>query len=87
MIPTQALQQIRPANANIIQMQNMSGLQAIPVQNIPGLGNVQVIPAGAFNGNNVLTPLQAANIQQAQQQANQQQQQQQNNQQQQNQQV
>lgn len=42
-IPTQALQQIRPANANIIQMPNMSGLQAIPVQNIPGLGNVQVI--------------------------------------------
>lgn len=41
-IPTQALQQLRPANANIIQMPNMSGLQAIPVQNIPGLGNVQV---------------------------------------------
>lgn len=40
-IPTQAIQQLRP-NANIIQMQNMSGLQAIPVQNIPGLGNVQV---------------------------------------------
>lgn len=41
-IPTQALQQLRPANANIIQMPNVSGLQTIPVQNIPGLGNVQV---------------------------------------------
>lgn len=42
-IPSQALQQqIRPANANIIQMpNNMSGLP-FPVQNIPGLGNVQV---------------------------------------------
>lgn len=40
-IPTQALQQIRP-NANIIQMPNMSAVQAFPVQNIPGLGNVQV---------------------------------------------
>ncbi|XP_031636929.1 transcription factor Sp4-like isoform X4 [Contarinia nasturtii] len=70
-IPTQALQQIRPANANIIQMPNMSGLQAIPVQNIPGLGNVQVIPASAFNGGNVLTPLQTANLQQNQQQTQQ----------------
>lgn len=43
-IPTPSLQQqIRPANANIIQMPNgLSGLQAFPVQNIPGLGNVQV---------------------------------------------
>lgn len=41
-IPTQSLQQIRPANANIIQMPNMSAVQAFPVQNIPGLGNVQV---------------------------------------------
>lgn len=44
-IPTPSLQQqIRPANANIIQMPNsgISGLQAFPVQNIPGLGNVQV---------------------------------------------
>lgn len=41
-IPTQAIQQLRPANANIIQMPNVSGLQTIPVQNIPGLGNVQV---------------------------------------------
>lgn len=41
-IPTQALQQIRPANANVIQMPNMTGIQAYPVQNIPGLGNVQV---------------------------------------------
>lgn len=42
-IPTQALHQFRPANAaNIIQMPNIPGLQAIPVQNIPGLGNVQV---------------------------------------------
>lgn len=41
-IPTGALQQIRPANANIIQMPNMSAMQAFPVQNIPGLGNVQV---------------------------------------------
>lgn len=43
-IPSQSLQQqIRPTNANIIQMPNsVSGLQAFPVQNIPGLGNVQV---------------------------------------------
>lgn len=41
-IPTQAFQQIRP-NSNIIQMPtNISGLQSIPVQNIAGLGNVQV---------------------------------------------
>lgn len=44
-IPTQALQQLRPANANIIQMPNMSAVQAFPVQNIPGLGNVQVCVA------------------------------------------
>lgn len=42
-IPTQALQQLRPANANVIQMPNMAGIQTFPVQNIPGLGNVQVI--------------------------------------------
>lgn len=41
-IPTQALQQIRPANANIIQMPNMTAMPTFPVQNIPGLGNVQV---------------------------------------------
>lgn len=41
-IPTQTLQQIRPTNANIIQMPNIPGLQAIPIQSIPGLGNVQV---------------------------------------------
>lgn len=43
-IPTQSLQQLRPNNntANIIQMPNIPGLQAFPIQNIPGLGNVQV---------------------------------------------
>lgn len=43
-IPTQSLQQqLRPANANIIQMPNsVPGLQAFSVQNIPGFGNVQV---------------------------------------------
>lgn len=63
-IPTQTLQQLRSTNAtaaNIIQMPNLpAGIQSFPVQNIPGLGNVQVIPASAFNGaNNVLTPMQA----------------------------
>lgn len=70
-IPTQALQQIRSANAaNIIQMPNMSaGIQAFPVQNIPGLGNVQVIPASAFNGaTNVLAPMQQAHTMQPQHQ-------------------
>ncbi|XP_037915142.1 transcription factor Sp4-like isoform X2 [Hermetia illucens] len=56
-IPTQALHQFRPANAaNIIQMPNIPGLQAIPVQNIPGLGNVQVIQANGVNvGQNLTT--------------------------------
>lgn len=37
--------------ANIIQVPNLSNipnLQSIPVQNIPGIGNVQVIPASAL---------------------------------------
>lgn len=42
-IPAQGLQQIRPAGANIIQMPNMSNVQAFPVQHIPGIGNVQVV--------------------------------------------
>lgn len=88
-IPTQALQQIRSANAaNIIQMPSMSaGIQAFPVQNIPGLGNVQVIPASAFNGaTNVLAPMpQAHTMQQQHQQPPQQQAAQQQNQVQQNQ--
>lgn len=42
-IPTQTIQQIRPTNANIIQMPtSMPGIQQFPIQNIPGLGNVQV---------------------------------------------
>jgi transcription factor Sp, invertebrate len=61
-IPTQALQQLRPNTANIIQMPNIPGIHAIPVQNIPGIGNVQVIPASALNGN-IMTPIQT--IQQA----------------------
>nr|XP_029728518.1 transcription factor Sp4 isoform X4 [Aedes albopictus] len=43
-IPTNTLPQLRQNAANIIQMPNIPGLQAIPVQNIPGIGNVQVIP-------------------------------------------
>lgn len=43
-IPTNSLPQLRQNAANIIQMPNIPGLQAIPVQNIPGIGNVQVIP-------------------------------------------
>lgn len=40
-IPTQTIQQLRPGS-NIIQVPNVPGIQAFPVQNIPGLGNVQV---------------------------------------------
>uniref|UniRef100_A0A1Q3F424 Putative sp5 transcription factor n=1 Tax=Culex tarsalis TaxID=7177 RepID=A0A1Q3F424_CULTA len=43
-IPSNSLPQLRQNAANIIQMPNIPGLQAIPVQNIPGIGNVQVIP-------------------------------------------
>ncbi|XP_021710247.1 transcription factor Sp4 isoform X3 [Aedes aegypti] len=43
-IPTSTLPHLRQNAANIIQMPNIPGLQAIPVQNIPGIGNVQVIP-------------------------------------------
>lgn len=43
-IPSSTLPQLRQNAANIIQMPNIPGLQAIPVQNIPGIGNVQVIP-------------------------------------------
>lgn len=46
-IPTQ---QIRP-NSNIIQMQGGQMQTTYPVQHIPGIGNVQVIPASALNGN------------------------------------
>lgn len=43
-IPSQALHQLRPANANIIQMPSAipTGIHQFPIQNIPGLGNVQV---------------------------------------------
>lgn len=42
-IPTQALHPLRPANANIIQMPSVpTGIHQFPIQNIPGLGNVQV---------------------------------------------
>nr|CAD7572477.1 unnamed protein product [Timema californicum] len=34
---------------NIIQLPNLTNLQTIPVQNIPGLGNVQLIPASALS--------------------------------------
>lgn len=40
------------------------------------MGKKQVIPASAFNGGNVITPIQATNLQQNQQQAQQQNQQQ-----------
>lgn len=43
-IPSNSLPQLRQNATNIIQMPNIPGLQAIPVQNIPGIGNVQVIP-------------------------------------------
>lgn len=43
-IPSGSLPQLRQNATNIIQMPNIPGLQAIPVQNIPGIGNVQVIP-------------------------------------------
>lgn len=52
-IPTHNL---RP-NSNIIQIPNIPGIQSIPVQHIPGIGNVQVIPASALNGN-FMTPIQ-----------------------------
>jgi transcription factor Sp len=44
-------------NANIIQIPNIPGIQSIPVQHIPGIGNVQVIPASALNGN-FMSPIQ-----------------------------
>lgn len=44
---------LRP-NSNIIQI---PGIQSIPVQHIPGIGNVQVIPASALNGN-FMSPIQ-----------------------------
>jgi len=49
-------------NGSIMQIQPTSGmntnngfLQSIPVQNIPGLGNVQVIPASALQPTTVQT--------------------------------
>ncbi|XP_061393469.1 putative uncharacterized protein DDB_G0271606 [Musca vetustissima] len=47
------------AAANLIQFQQMPGLQALPIQNIPGIGQVQIIQAQQLPPN-----LQAANIQQ-----------------------
>lgn len=46
-IPAHQINQIRPpvsatAGANIIQMPSMPGIHQFPIQNIPGLGNVQV---------------------------------------------
>ena len=52
-IPSNQLQQLRQ-NANVIQMPNIPALQSIPVQNKPGIGNVQVIPA------NFMQPVQQA---------------------------
>ncbi|GAB0087822.1 SP9 [Sergentomyia squamirostris] len=51
-IPAQPMQQVRQ-NGGIIQLPNY------PVQHIPGIGNVQVIPASALNNGsaNVLTPV------------------------------
>ncbi|XP_075151620.1 sp1-like factor for pairing sensitive-silencing [Haematobia irritans] len=43
---------------NLIQFQQMPGLQALPIQNIPGIGQVQIIQAHQMPAN-----LQAANIQ------------------------
>uniref|UniRef100_A0A1L8DIH9 Putative sp5 transcription factor n=1 Tax=Nyssomyia neivai TaxID=330878 RepID=A0A1L8DIH9_9DIPT len=56
-IPAQPMQQVRQ-NGGIIQLPNYS------VQHIPGIGNVQVIPASALNngGANVLTPVHATPI-------------------------
>lgn len=48
--------------ANIIQVPNiasLSNIQGLPVQNIPGIGNVQVIPASALQQSQLaLSPLQ-----------------------------
>lgn len=53
-IPTQALQNVRPAQANLIQMaQQPPSIQSFPVQHIPGVGNVQIIPASMLNANNI----------------------------------
>lgn len=45
-IPAHQINQIRPpvatSGANIIQMPSMPGIHQFPIQNIPGLGNVQV---------------------------------------------
>ena len=39
------------AGGNIIHLPNNINLQTIPIQNIPGIGNVQLIPVTALNGN------------------------------------
>ncbi|XP_004523167.2 transcription factor Sp4 [Ceratitis capitata] len=52
-IPAQQLQQLRATAAppapnpasNLIQLQQLSGIQALPIQNIPGIGQVQIIQA------------------------------------------
>lgn len=62
-IPAQHLR----SNQNIIQIPNIPGIQSIPVQHIPGIGNVQVIPASALNGN-FMSPMQTQTIQQIPQQ-------------------
>ncbi|XP_017480653.1 PREDICTED: transcription factor Sp4 [Rhagoletis zephyria] len=86
-IPAQQLQQLRTASApsapgntpNLIQLQQFPGLQALPIQNIPGIGQVQIIQAnhlppqlqGSFQ--HVILPQQLQQQHQLQQQQQQQQ--------------
>nr|XP_014086822.1 transcription factor Sp4 [Bactrocera oleae] len=83
-IPAQQLQQLRTASAptapgttpNLIQLQQLSGIQALPIQNIPGIGQVQIIQAnhlppqlqGSFQ--HVILPQQLQQQQQMQLQSN-----------------
>lgn len=62
-IPASSLNLTQPIRhgTNIIQVPNLSipNLQSIPVQNIPGIGNVQVIPASALQQSQLaLSPIQ-----------------------------
>uniref|UniRef100_A0A1A9WEG4 C2H2-type domain-containing protein n=1 Tax=Glossina brevipalpis TaxID=37001 RepID=A0A1A9WEG4_9MUSC len=50
--------QVQPAH-NLIQLQQIPGLQALPIQNIPGIGQVQIIQASHLPPN-----LQLGNLQQ-----------------------
>uniref|UniRef100_A0A1B0BML4 C2H2-type domain-containing protein n=1 Tax=Glossina palpalis gambiensis TaxID=67801 RepID=A0A1B0BML4_9MUSC len=68
-IPAQQLQQLQrppppPTNTqvqpahNLIQLQQIPGLQALPIQNIPGIGQVQIIQASHLPPNLQLGSLQ-----------------------------